>query len=238
MFEHSEEKKSKQFPILTARQRRILGALLEKGFTTPTQYPLTLNALTLACNQKSNREPVTNYTEEEVYESLQQLMTLQLVGEIHSESARVTRYRHYVRHHYDFSEIQWAIITELLLRGRQQLGELRTRASRMIPISGLDVLRDELQSLIAMGVVRASGPLQRRGVEVDHNLYTAQENPARWSDCVEEQGLSWHAGSAPSSTGEWQELVAQVEELKVRVNELEAEIEKIQTKLSMHENDA
>jgi uncharacterized protein YceH (UPF0502 family) len=160
---------------LTKGQRRVLGVLVEKAITTPDQYPLTLKALTAGCNQKSNRDPVTNYNEETVEQYLDELRGLGLVACIHTESGRTERFRHYVRKRYPFTEPQLAVLTELWLRGRQQLGELRTRASRMAPIDTQEQLRAELTGLMEQGYVQANGPLERRGIEVDHGFYPASE---------------------------------------------------------------
>jgi len=167
-----------QVPLttLSRKQRRVLGVLLEKAFTTPEQYPLTLKATTTGCNQKNNRDPVTNYDDETVAQTLQELAQIGFVGVLHTEGGRTERYRHYLRHRTRLTEPQLAIMTELMLRGKQQLGELRTRASRMVPIDTLDLLRSELQSLMAQNLVRANGPLERRGIEVDHALYPPGEN--------------------------------------------------------------
>jgi len=164
---------------LSRAQRRVLGVLVEKAFTTPEYYPLTLKAATSGCNQKSNRSPITHYSEDAVEETLDELRKLGLAAVVHTESGRTERYRHYMRQRYPFSETQLAIITELLLRGRQQLGELRSRASRMVPIENLDDLRADLEELAEQGYVQASGPLQRRGIEVDHAFYEPQENAAQ-----------------------------------------------------------
>ncbi len=167
-----------QIPLkhLSRKQRRVLGTLLEKAFTTPDQYPLTLKATTSGCNQKSNREPTTNYDEDAVQQTLHELRELGFVGELHTEGGRTERYRHYLRHRTSLNERQLAIITELMLRGRQQPGELRTRASRMVPIDSLEDLKTELQALVEQGLVRSNGLLDRRGIEVDHNLYAPGEN--------------------------------------------------------------
>lgn len=174
MTDHTEEKLTR-LPQFDRRQRRVLGVLIEKGFTTPEYYPLTLKATTSGCNQKSNRDPVTNYDEDTILETLESLQELRLTGTVHTEGGRAARYRHYLRHRIDLTEPQLAILGELLLRGRQQLGELRSRASRMRPIESLEQLREELQGLMAMGAVRASGDLARRGIEVDHALYLDSE---------------------------------------------------------------
>lgn len=155
--------------------RRCLGVLVEKAFTTPEYYPLTLKAATTGSNQKSNRSPVTNYTEDAVYDAMDELRELGLIAVVHPESGRTERFRHYLRKRYPFTEPQMAIMAELWLRGKQTLGELRSRASRMVPIESLEDLRAELQDLLDQGFVQATGDLARRGIEVDHNFYLDSE---------------------------------------------------------------
>ncbi len=162
---------------LSKTQRRVLGVLVEKGFTTPEYYPLTLKAATTGCNQKSNRSPITHYSEDTVEETMDELRKLGLVAVVHTESGRTERYRHFMRQRYPFTETQLAIITELLLRGCQQTGELRSRASRMAPIASLDELRADLRELARQGYVQSSGPLERRGIDVAHTLYEPHEPP-------------------------------------------------------------
>ena len=182
------ESSMEQIPLstLTRKQRRVLGVLLEKAFTTPDQYPLTLKATTTGCNQKNNRDPVANYDEDAVHQTLEELREIGFVGVLHTETGRTERYRHYMRHRTKLSEPQLAIMTELMLRGKQQLGELRTRASRMVPIESQEDLRDALQTLAALGLVRSNGPLDRRGIEVDHSLYPVGENHDALSTYQEE----------------------------------------------------
>jgi uncharacterized protein YceH (UPF0502 family) len=184
-----------EFPPVTElskRQRRVLGVLVEKAFTTPEYYPLTLKAATAGCNQKSNRDPVASYTEDDVQDVLDELRELGLAGVVHTASGRTERFRHYLRHRMTLTEPQLAILTELLLRGRQSLGELRSRAGRMATIDSLGTLRDELRGLIDLGLVQAGGQLERRGVEVDHNLY--------WAGEAEEFPQTTQAASAPASS--------------------------------------
>lgn len=159
----------------TKGQRRVLGVLLEKAFTTPEAYPLTPKGLVAGCNQKNNRHPITNYNEDDVLQYIDELRAIGLVAVVHTESGRTERFRHYLRKRYQFSEAQLAILTELLLRGKQSLGDLRGRASRMVSIPSLEELRDALRDLIEQNIVQADGPLERRGVEVDHNLYQSKE---------------------------------------------------------------
>ena len=115
-------------------------------------------------------------SEDTIEETLDQLKEAGLVGALHPDSGRSLRYRHYVRKRYEFSEPQIAVLAELLCRGRQTLGDLRGRASRMIPIENLSLLRSELNDLLSRGYIQASGSLERRGVEVDHAFYRPNEN--------------------------------------------------------------
>jgi hypothetical protein len=172
---------------LSKGQRRVLGTLLEKAFTTPEIYPLTVKALTAGCNQKSNRHPLTDYSEDDVLEILDQLRQLSLVAVIHTETGRTERFRHYMRKRFTLSEPQLAVLTELLLRGLQSIGDLRARASRMVPIETLDELRVALRGLLEQKFVQATASLERRGVEVDHNFYASSENKRlAWDSAVEE----------------------------------------------------
>jgi uncharacterized protein YceH (UPF0502 family) len=206
----------------TRRQRRVLGSLIEKAFTTPEYYPLTLKAMTTACNQKSNRDPVTNYSEEEVQEIADELRENGLVAVVHTETWRTERYRHYLRKHYEVSEAGLAIIGELLLRGRQQLGELRGRASRMVPINSLDDLRNELAPLMQAGYVRASGSLDRRGIEVDHTFY--QEGTPDWSAPSEDSAGDEESPARASRGGDVSRLADEVARLQQRLEELESRL--------------
>lgn len=207
---------------LTAGQRRILGALLEKAKTTPEYYPMTLKGLTTACNQKNNRDPVVEYEEGFVEDTLDDLQKIGLTGSIHSDSGRALRYRHFFRKRYEFTEPQVAIMTELLLRGRQTLGELRTRASRMEPIEDLDSLRREVRDLVKRNYVWASGSLDSRGVEVDHTFYLPNESPQRQS--TGSSSRESEVGRASSSDGASYSktsstLIDSLQEEVVRLNE-------------------
>lgn len=214
--------------------RRILGSLLEKAFTTPDAYPLTLKALTTACNQKNNRDPVVEFTEDDVLAGIETLKQLGLVVEIHSEGGRTARYRHLVRKRYAWTEPQLAVMTELWLRGRQQLGELRSRASRMVPIETLEELRSHLQPLLAAGFLRCSGPLERRGVEIDHAFYEDGESLPGWSSSLEEEVLLRASPSPPSSTSPASELSIlrdRCRDLEGRVVELESRLTSLEERL-------
>ncbi|MCA9006970.1 MAG: DUF480 domain-containing protein [Planctomycetaceae bacterium] len=195
-----EEKELLHSTELTRQQRRVIGVLLEKAFTTPDQYPLTLKAVTTGCNQKSNRDPVSNYSESQIYDTLDSLREMGLVAVIHSDSGRTERYRHYMRRRFNFTEPQLAILTELWLRGRQTMGELRGRASRMVPIETLDELRTELKGLLDQKYVQANGSLERRGIEVDHNWYQEREGKTLGFEAsAEEEPETSEKDSSPST---------------------------------------
>src|SRR5262245_36030606 len=173
-----EEKQPTELPPITSlssAQRRVLGTMIEKALTVPESYPLTLKAVTTGCNQKSARHPITNYQDADVEETLGELRELGLAAVVHTESGRTERFRHYLRRRFStLTEPQVAILGELLLRGRQSVGDLRSRASRMAPpgsLDSLEQLRTELTGLVTLTLAQSDGPLDRRGVEIDHNLY-------------------------------------------------------------------
>jgi len=132
---------------LTAIEARILGVLIEKQMATPDYYPMTLNALVNACNQKSNREPVMDLPEPEVAESLKSLRDQRLVWQVRAHGSRVAKYEHNLQDTVDLSRREKAIMCELLLRGPQTPGELRTRASRLVEFQSLREVEYLLQQL-------------------------------------------------------------------------------------------
>ncbi len=117
--------------VLTAAQARVLGALIEKEVTTPDYYPLSINALINACNQRSNREPVMDLDEEEVRLALHRLEDLRLAGRARGADGRVTKYEHWLGEFFNFTRAEAALVCVLLLRGPQTPGELRGRTERM-----------------------------------------------------------------------------------------------------------
>lgn len=126
---------------------RVLGSLIEKELTTPEYYPLSLNSLTNACNQKSNRDPVMALTEEDVVKALDLLRFRQLVV-LSADGGRVSKYRHLLAEKLGLVPAEQAIICELLLRGPQTVGELRTRGERMNPFGDLAAVEEVLQELM------------------------------------------------------------------------------------------
>jgi uncharacterized protein YceH (UPF0502 family) len=134
--------------LLSAAQARVLGALVEKEVTTPDYYPLSLNALINACNQRSNREPVMDLEEEDVRLALHRLEDLRLAGRASGADGRVTKYEHWLGEYFNFSRAETALICVLLLRGPQTPGELRGRTERMHRFDELTDVTAGLQKLM------------------------------------------------------------------------------------------
>ena len=132
---------------LTPDECRVLGVLVEKAQTTPQQYPMTLNALVNGANQKNNREPVTSLTEEQVLTAVDGLRTKGMAREVSLSGSRVAKFRHTAREALEISTSDLVVLTELLLRGPQTLGEIRGRASRMHPLESLEVTQNILEGL-------------------------------------------------------------------------------------------
>jgi uncharacterized protein YceH (UPF0502 family) len=129
---------------------RVLGSLIEKEFTTPDNYPLTLNALTAACNQTSNRDPVLNLDESTVSKSLDELSRRTLVRAVHRSDSRARRYRHQMAETLKLHPAEMAVLCVLMLRGPQTAGEIRTRTARLFDFPDLAHLDVTLQSLMTL----------------------------------------------------------------------------------------
>lgn len=127
---------------------RVLGALIEKEVTTPDYYPLSLNALVNACNQKSNRDPVMQLSEDEVTAVLDGLKLQRLVWQRSVAGARVSKYEHNIRSFFPFSEQELGALCVLMLRGPQTVGEIRTRCERLCDFDSLDAVEEVLRSLL------------------------------------------------------------------------------------------
>ncbi|HTU25518.1 MAG TPA: DUF480 domain-containing protein [Pirellulales bacterium] len=158
---------------IAARDRRVLGVLVEKAKTTPDVYPLSINALRTGCNQKNNRYPLMELENEDVEQSLDRLRALGAVSEVQGDS-RVPRYRHLLYDWLGVDKVELAVMAELLLRGAQTEGDLRGRAARMEPLPDLNVLRGVLTSLKAKKLVVGLTP-EGRGHSLTHALYLPQE---------------------------------------------------------------
>src|SRR4051812_48357957 len=159
--------------VFSLIERRVLGVMVEKAKTTPDAYPLSLNALTTGCNQKSNRDPVLNVSDDDVESCLSNFQKTGLVTRL--QGGRVERWKHNLYEQWNVNKVDLAILTELLLRGPQTEGELRGRASRMEPITDLDALRQTLKPLAERGLVVFLGPEGRRGTLIAHGFFPPRE---------------------------------------------------------------
>jgi uncharacterized protein YceH (UPF0502 family) len=133
---------------LTPVEARVLGSLVEKDITTPDYYPLSLNALVNACNQKNNREPVMNLDESAVRDALAGLQDQRLAGPARSADSRVTKYEHRLQEVFNLTRAETALLCVLLLRGPQTPGELRGRTERMFRFEHLDDVEAALRRLM------------------------------------------------------------------------------------------
>jgi len=160
-------------PVLSVNERRVLGVLVEKAKTTPDTYPLSINALVTGCNQKSNRDPLLDLTQDEVEEALtgvqQKGLAIKITG------GRVVRWRHNLYEAWRLGKVELAVMGELLLRGPQTEGELRGRASRMEPIADLDSLRALLRPMAERRLVCYLSPEGRRGTVLTHGCHAPEE---------------------------------------------------------------
>lgn len=162
-------------------ERRVLGSLMEKSMANPEYYPMTENALVAACNQKQNRDPVMELDGEAVWAALESLRQRSLVSMVlPAPGARTKRFKHEVETHYGWPKRERAIMAELLLRGPQTAGELRTRCSRFVPFEDLDAVTLVLDNLaqrdqpVVAALPREPG---RSAVRYTHLLYPPDESP-------------------------------------------------------------
>ena len=214
---------------LDSLQARVIGCLIEKQVTTPDQYPLSLNALVSACNQKSNRDPLMSLDEATVQGTLDALSRKHLVLERSGFGSRVPKYQHlFCNTEYGslkFSPQELAIVCELMLRGPQTPGELRSRASRMAALSDVSEVEAALQSLLT----RESGPLVarlgrepgRRESRYMHLFSGEAPPPAAGEDAAVDRSEQSAAGDA---------LADRVARLEEDVRQLRAELEELRSR--------
>ena len=221
---------------LSRIQRRVAGVLVEKSKTTPSAYPMTINAIKVACNQKSNRSPQMTLNEEEVEDTLYDLRHMGAVIEVHA-GGRMPKYKHQLYEWFGVEKAELAVMAELLLRGEQSMGDLRARVARMEKISGLEELKPIVNGLLEKELMVEITP-PGRGQIVTHNVYQPEElerirgnfvggaPPARTASHVSQ------GDAAPSDQGSSRkidELESQIEKLWQTVNQLRAELDEIKS---------
>lgn len=214
---------------LSAIEARVIGCLIEKQITTPDQYPLSSNALVNACNQKSNRDPVMSADEATIQTTLDQLSRKHLVIEKSGFGSRVPKYQHrFCNTEFGplkFNPQELAIVCELLVRGPQTPGELRTRASRMAPFSEVGQLETTLESLSSRAdgpfVVRLPREPGRRDSRYAHLFSGAVTVTAPTDESPAEPSVA--AAAAPSRL---ERLEQEVRQLKEELRDLKARLPK------------
>lgn len=210
---------------LSLVERRLVGVLVEKGFTTPQQYPLTLNALVAGANQQSCRDPVMHVDEEAVVISLESLREKGLVTLVRTVGGRTDRYKHRVTDTLGVEGREAAVLAELLLRGPQSDGELRQRANRMVPIPDLGTLAATIEALASRDdplMRRLSPPARRRGARYAHTLYAEGEAPPEESEDDPGERTASPSGGRRRSSERVDELERRVAALEARIDRLEA----------------
>ena len=208
---------------LTETEVRVLGSLIEKDITTPEYYPLSLNALVNACNQKTNRDPVMQLDEDAVREALDGLQQQRMAGPARGADSRVTKYEQRLQEVFNFTRAETAILCVLLLRGPQTPGELRGRAERMHRFETLDDVQSALQKLmqrdppLARILARQPGTKESRWVHLLAGDVVEAETPAQASAAVERN---------PADAQRIARLEEEVAELRREVGEVKDQLER------------
>ena len=184
--------------VLDEKESRVLGCLIEKEITTPEYYPLSLNSLMNACNQKSNRDPVVSYNEATVEQGLDSLQKKGFARMTHTAGSRVPKYLHTVLDRFDLSQQEIAVLCELMLRGPQTVGEIRSHAERMYAFQNLEEVEKTLQGLMdhdppmAIKLPRETGRKECRYMHLFLESPAAEKTPQILSDNHRESQLPAH----------------------------------------------
>jgi uncharacterized protein len=219
------------FDELSSVEQRVLGCLIEKRWTTPEQYPLSLNALRLACNQSTNRDPVTHYDEGRVRDAAQRLSKYGLARLASGHNSRATKYRHLAEEGLGLDRQQLALLGVLLLRGPQTPGELKGRSERLATFATLADVERVLGDLAARGYVRRSD--RRPGQKEDRYRHLLGGDDGAAVPAAPAAELS--AAPAPIAPAPTEppapvpdgELVARVAALEAEVARLRAELDEL-----------
>ncbi|HEY1263348.1 MAG TPA: YceH family protein [Terriglobales bacterium] len=193
---------------------RILGSLVEKDITTPDYYPLSLNALVNACNQKNNRDPVMNLAEDGVRQGLYSLQEKRLAGPAGGADSRVTKYEHRLQEVFNFTRGETAIFCVLLLRGPQTPGELRGRTERMHRFESLEEVQAALQRLMQRDPPLARLLPRQPGTKESRYMQLLSGDPG-------EGAVTMPAARSASSGDRLVEIEAEVQKLRSEIADLQ-----------------
>ena len=200
--------------IISTVAARVLGSLVEKEITTPEYYPLSLNALTNACNQKNNRDPVMQLEEDDIRQALRRLEDLGLAGPVRGTDSRVSKYEHRVQEVFNFTRGEIAVMCVLLLRGPQTPGELRGRTERMHRFDELSDVQSTLQRLMQRDPPLVKVLARQPGTKEARYAHLLSGEPV--------ETLAEIPASAPHK-----DLEAEVAALREEVAELRAQVERV-----------
>jgi uncharacterized protein YceH (UPF0502 family) len=206
--------------VLSPVAVRVLGSLVEKEITTPEYYPLSLNALANACNQKNNREPVMNLDEDQIRQALHQLEDDGLAGPARGTDSRVAKYEHRMQEVFNFTRGEIAVVCVLLLRGPQTPGELRGRSERMHRFEELSDVQSTLQRLMQREPPLVKVLQRQPGTKEARYAHLFSGEPAEVVGAVE---VVEYAGAGPGTA----QLKAEIAALREEVAELRAQVEKV-----------
>jgi uncharacterized protein YceH (UPF0502 family) len=206
--------------ILTAAEARVLGCLMEKSVTTPDIYPLSFNSLLLACNQKTNRNPVVDYDEDTVAEAVEGLRAKHLLYRVDGAGSRVQKYKHRIDERLGIPPASQALLTVLLLRGAQTPGELRTRSERMHSFVNVEAVEAE----VAETAADISIPLWRRLPQAAGQKEARYMHLLFGEELVEEPASSVCVASEPA--------IAAVQQRNERIDTLEGRVEQLEAELA------
>jgi uncharacterized protein len=206
--------------VLSPVAARALGSLVEKEITTPEYYPLSLNALANACNQKNNREPVMNLDEDQIRQALHQLEDDGLAGPARGADSRVAKYEHRLQEVFNFTRGEIAVVCVLLLRGPQTPGELRGRGERMHRFEELSDVQSTLQRLMQREPALVKVLPRQPGTKEARYAHLFSGEPAEAVATVE---TVEYAGTGSNMA----QMEAEIAALREEVAELRAQVEKV-----------
>jgi uncharacterized protein YceH (UPF0502 family) len=212
-------------------EARVLGVLVEKQLTTPDSYPLSLNSTTVGCNQKSNRDPVTELLDGEVHQALSKLIIKGYAGLVTTAGSRVEKYRHNVRERLSSSDQEVAVLAELLLRGPQQPGEMRARASRMKEIATQEALMALLRGLESKGLAQRHDPPPGSRAEYWSQRLAPAAHPLPSREATLHASPTVVPVAAPAPSGGPVDPLARIGALETRVAKLESQLSALAAKL-------
>ena len=211
---------------LTEIETRVLGSLVEKDITTPDYYPLSLNALVNACNQKNNRDPVMALDESAVRGALSSLQENRLVGPASGADSRVTKYEHRLQEVFNFDRREIAVLCVLLLRGPQTPGELRTRTERMYHFEALDDVVSTLDRLaqrkppLARILPRQPGTKESRYT----HLFSGEPPEQPGVERAPTPASAYSSSNTPTGNDRLSQLEAEVSRLRAELSEIQQQL--------------